>query len=97
MCAKATKTQKKYNNNNRALALDKQVKSGLGEITDFSCSDQLSMKFTMFINYKMPLIVGITIFISRIITTYESNEAINVLHSRCFSLYEPLKCHAQFS
>ena len=31
----------------------------------FSCSTQLSMKFSLLINMKMPTIVGIFIFISR--------------------------------
>ena len=32
---------------------------------NFSCSTQLSMKFSLLINMKMPTIVGIFIFISR--------------------------------
>ena len=34
-------------------------------IKRFSCSNQLSMKFSLLINMKMPTIVGIFIFISR--------------------------------
>ena len=34
-------------------------------IKSFSCSTQLSMKFSLLINMKMPTIVGIFIFISR--------------------------------
>ena len=34
-------------------------------IKPFSCSTQLSMKFSLLINMKMPTIVGIFIFISR--------------------------------
>ena len=34
-------------------------------IKHFSCSTQLSMKFSLLINMKMPTIVGIFIFISR--------------------------------
>ena len=34
-------------------------------IKKFSCSTQLSMKFSLLINMKMPTIVGIFIFISR--------------------------------
>ena len=37
----------------------------------FSCSTQLSMKFTMLITVKMPTIVGILIFMSMINTTSE--------------------------
>ena len=35
----------------------------------FSCPTQLSMKFSLLINLKMPTIVGIFIFISREIFT----------------------------
>ena len=35
------------------------------EVIFFSCSTQLSMKFSLLINMKMPTIVGIFIFISR--------------------------------
>ena len=39
----------------------------------FSCSTQLSMKFILLINVKMPTIVGILTFISRINSTSESS------------------------
>ena len=39
---------------------------GPGVINFFSCSTQLSMKFILFINVKMPTIVGILTFINRI-------------------------------
>ena len=39
--------------------------SGPEVIKLFSCSTQLSMKFSLLINMKMPKIVGIFIFISR--------------------------------
>ena len=39
--------------------------SGPKVIKLFSCSTQLSMKFSQLINMKMPTIVGIFIFISR--------------------------------
>ena len=38
----------------------------------FSCSTQLSMKFILLINVKMPTIGGILIFISLINTTSET-------------------------
>ena len=41
------------------------VQSGPEVIKYFSCSSQLSMKFSLLINMKMPTIVGIFIFISR--------------------------------
>ena len=37
----------------------------------FSCSTQLSMKFILLINVKMPIMVGILTFVSRINTTCE--------------------------
>ena len=40
-------------------------KPGLEVIKLFSCATQLSMKFSLLINMKMPTIVGIFIFISR--------------------------------
>ena len=40
--------------------------SGLDVIKPFSCSPQLSMKFILLINVKMPTIVGILILMSRI-------------------------------
>ena len=39
--------------------------SGPEVIKLFSCSTQLSMKFSLLINMKMPTFVGIFIFISR--------------------------------
>ena len=39
--------------------------SGPEVIKLFSCSTQLSMKFSLLINMKMPTIVGIFIFISK--------------------------------
>ena len=41
-------------------------KSGPKVIKLFSCSTQLSIKFILLINVKMPTIVGILTFISRI-------------------------------
>ena len=38
---------------------------GLEAIKLFSCSTQLSMKFSLLINMKMPTIIGIFVFISR--------------------------------
>ena len=43
------------------------VKPGLKVIKLFSCSTQLGMKFILLINVKMPTVVGILTFISRII------------------------------
>ena len=41
------------------------VRPGPEVIKLFSCSTQMSMKFSLLINMKMPIIVGIFIFISR--------------------------------
>ena len=65
----------------------------------FLCSTRLSMKFILLINVKMPTIVGISTFISRIITSYESEslkERNTYLFQR-FSFYEQLKFYAQWS
>ena len=45
----------------------------------FSCSTQLSTKFILLINVKMPTIVGILTFISIINTTSERLKARNFL------------------
>ena len=52
----------------------------------FSCSTQLSMKFTMLINVKMQIIVGILTFISTI-NTFESLKARRVFIFLPFSVY----------
>ena len=73
------------------------VQSG-PEITKlFTYSTQLSTKFILLINVKMPTIVGILTFISRINTTYERLKARNFFFCRYFSFYEQLKFRAQFS
>ena len=54
------------------------TKSGPEVIKLFPCSTQLSMKFIQLINIKMPLIVGILIFISMINTTSERLKARKV-------------------
>ena len=61
------------------------------------CSTQLSMKFILLINVKMPTIVGILTFISMINTTSERLKAINFFIYRCLSFYEQLKFRAQLS
>ena len=42
-----------------------RIRSGPEVIKLFSCSTQLSMKFFLLINVKMPTIVGILTFLSR--------------------------------
>ena len=63
----------------------------------FSCLSQLSMKFIMLINVKMPTLVGILTFISLIKTTSESLEAGKVFILQHFSFHEQLNFHAELS
>ena len=60
-----------------------------------TCSIQLRMKFILLINVKMPTVVGILTFFSRIDTTPESFKARKMFNCHHFSLYEQLKFHAQ--
>ena len=64
---------------------------------DLSYSTQLSTKFIVLINVKMPTIVGILTFISTINTTSERLKTRNVFICRYFSVYEQLKFRAQLS
>ena len=61
------------------------VSSGPEVIKLFSCSTQLSTKFILHMNVKMPTIVGILTFITMINTTYERLKARNFLICRYFS------------
>ena len=63
----------------------------------FSYSTQLSTKFIMLINVKMPTIVGILTFISMINTTSERLQARHFFICQYFSFYEQLKFRAQLS
>ena len=63
----------------------------------FLYSTQLSTKFILLINVKMPTIVGILTFISMINTTSERLKARNFFICQYFSFYEQLKFHAQLS
>ena len=63
----------------------------------FSYSTQLSTKFILLINVKMPTIVGILTFIGMINTTSEKLKARNFFICRYFSFYEQLKFRAQMS
>ena len=63
----------------------------------FSCSVQLRSKFILLINVKMPTIVGILTFISRIndwLLWFKPEISIDFAH---FRIYEQLKFHAQLS
>ena len=63
----------------------------------FACSTQLSMKFIMLINVKMPTSVVILIFMSMINTTSEHLKARKVFIFKHFRFYEHFKFHAQLS
>ena len=73
------------------------IKHGPEVIKLFSFSTQLSMKFILLINVKMPTIVGILTFISMINTTSERLKARNFFICRYFSVYEQLKFRARSS
>ena len=74
----------------------RKVRTGREVIKLFSCSTQLSTKFILLINVKMPTIVGILTFISRINTTSESLKA-RIIVFQHFSFYDQLKFYAQLS
>ena len=75
----------------------RELRTGPEVIKLFPCSTQLSTKFILLINVKMPTIVGILTFISMINTTSVRLKARNVFIWRYFSFYEQLKFHAQLS
>ena len=66
------------------LAFRLTKSSGFEVINIFSCSTQLSTKFILLINVKMPTIVGILTFISMINTTSERLKARNFFICRYF-------------
>ena len=70
---------------------------GCKVIKVFSCSTQLSTKFILLINVKMPTIIGISTFISMINTTPERLKTRNFFVCWDFSFYEQLKFCAQLS
>ena len=77
--------------------MQKEKSKGPEAIELFSCSTQLSTKFILLINVKMPTIIGILTFISMINTTSERLKARYFLICRYFSFYEQLKFCAQLS
>ena len=68
-----------------------QTRTGAEGIKLFSCSTQLSTKFILFINVKMPTIIGILTLISMINTTSSRLKARNFFICQYFSFYEQLK------
>ena len=79
------------------ISLMKGNDSGPEVIKLFSCSTQLSTKFILLINVKMPTIVGILTFISMINTSSEKLKARNFLFHWYLGFYKQLKFHAQLS
>ena len=63
----------------------------------FSCSAQLRLKFILLINVKMPTIVGILTFISKINYRLLSSKPLISIYLGYFSIYEQLKFQAQLS
>ena len=79
------------------LNLQDTVNSPGPEIIQFfTCSTQLSTKFILLINVKMPTIVGILTFIS-MIKTSEKLKARTFFICQYFSFYKQLKFHTQLS
>ena len=65
--------------------------------TAFSCSTQMSTKFILLINIKMPTIAGILTFISMINATHERLKERNVFIYWYYSFYEQFKVRAHLS
>ena len=63
----------------------------------FFMQTQLTMKFIMLINIKMPTTVGILTFISMKNTTSESFRVRKVFIFQHFCFYKQMKSHAPFS
>ena len=57
----------------------------------FTYSTQLSKKFIMLINVKMPTIIGILTFMRMINSTSDSMEAVKVFIFQHFGFYEQFK------
>ena len=68
-----------------------EIFPGPEAIKHFSFSTQLSAKFILLINVKMPTIVGILTFISMINTTSERLKARRFFICRYFRFYEQVK------
>ena len=73
------------------------LKPGLEVMKLSSCSTQLSMKFFMLINIKMPTVVGILTFMSGKNSILCLSEPEKSQSSEYFYTYEHLKFHAQLS
>ena len=64
-----------------------EISTGSQVIKLFSCSSQLSTKFILLINVKIPTIVGILISISMMNTISERLRARNFFVCQYFSFY----------
>ena len=67
------------------------------EIPGLKVIKQFYMKFMLHINVKMPTIVGILTFISRINTKSENLKARKTFIFQNFSFYEQMNFHAQLN
>ena len=65
--------------------------NGAEVIKLFSCSAQLRLKFILLINVKMPTIVGILTFISRMNYRLWSSKPQSSIYLGYFSVYKDLK------
>ena len=77
------------------MALASRKSSGPRVIKLFSCLTQLSIKFILLINVKMPTIVGILTVMSRINPTSECIKQERIF--KHFTFYEQVKFYAQLS
>ena len=100
-CSVRNKRNEKKRENLKQRKCNSKVKTvqapGPEAIKHFPCSTQLSKKFILLINMKMPTIVGVFTFISLINTTSERLKAIIFFICRYFSFYEQLKFLTQLS
>ena len=72
-------------------------RAGSPKVIFFPYSTQLSMKFILLLNVKMPTTVGILTFISKINTISERLKTTHFFICPYFSFYEQLKFLAQLS
>ena len=79
------------------LSLSPLLHPGPEVIKLYSCSTQLSMKFFLLINVKMPTNVGILTFINGKNSILGLSEPKKIWISWYFHTYEHLKFHAQLS
>ena len=77
--------------------METRVRSGPEVIKLFSCSTQLRLKFILLINVKMPTIVGILTFMSRINYRLWSSKPSISVYLGYFGIYEKFKFYAQLS